>query len=165
MFLLICVKLFQMDNYEELEVLGRGAFGTVTLCKSRSEKERLVVLKEIEAQDTPEVTEAEVKVASSFSHPLIVRFFGQFSHHGNVFIIMEYMAGGTLWNFLGNRGSQLLSQNEVLHYFAQLVVALEHIHSKKVLHRDIKSKNILLSADFRVAKIGDFGISKVRFLL
>lgn len=151
-----------MENYEELEVLGRGAFGIVTLCKSKLEKERLVVLKEIEAQDTPEVTEAEVKVASSFSHPLIVRFFGQFTNHGNVFIIMEYMAGGTLSHFLGDRGGQLLSQDEVLHLFAQLVIALDHIHSKKVLHRDIKSKNILLSADYKVAKIGDFGISKVR---
>lgn len=154
-----------MDNFEELVLLGRGAFGTVTLCKSKSEDERLVVLKEIEAQDTPEVTEAEVKVASSFNHPLIVRFFGQFSHRGNVFITMEYMAGGTLSHFLRERNGQLLTQDEVLHFFAQLVVALDHIHSKKVLHRDIKSKNILLSADFKVAKIGDFGISKVSFLL
>ncbi|XP_059476072.1 serine/threonine-protein kinase Nek8-like [Neocloeon triangulifer] len=150
-----------MDDFVELEVLGRGAFGTVTLCQRKSEQERLVVLKEIEIQETPEITEEEVKVVSSFHHPLIVRFFGRFTRNNNVFIIMEYMPGGTLWQYLKGRKGRLLAEDEVVRLFAQLVLALEHIHSRKVLHRDVKSKNILLSADHSVAKIGDFGISKI----
>ncbi|CAB3381205.1 Hypothetical predicted protein [Cloeon dipterum] len=148
-----------MEDFVELDVIGRGAFGTVTLCHRKSDK-NLLVLKEIQPQDKPEITEEEVKVVSSFNHPLIVRFFGRFMQKNSMFIIMEYMPGGSLWHYLKGRKGNLLPQEQVVRLFAQLVIAVEHIHSRKVLHRDIKPKNCLLSADHSIIKIGDFGISK-----
>ncbi|XP_049781370.1 serine/threonine-protein kinase Nek8-like, partial [Schistocerca cancellata] len=76
-------------------------------------------------------------------------------------IVMEYLPGGTLRDFLRARDGRLLPQQDVVTWASQLVLALYHIHSLNVLHRDITSSNILLTANHRCLKIGDFGISKI----
>ena len=76
-------------------------------------------------------------------------------------IVMEYMEGGTLFDFLQQQNGQLLEEKEILRIFVQMLISLQHVHSKQILHRDLKTQNILLNKTKAVVKIGDFGISKV----
>jgi len=85
-----------------------------------------------------------------------------FERGGSLLIEMEYADGGTLAQLLGPRQTPL-SERAVLHVWAQLCSALAHMHSRGVLHRDLKTANVFLTSSLQV-KVGDFGISKVNIL-
>ena len=70
-------------------------------------------------------------------------------------------AGGTLAEFIQKRCNSLLEEDIILHFFVQILLALQHVHSHLILHRDLKTQNILLDKHRMVVKIGDFGISKI----
>ncbi|KAL2915233.1 hypothetical protein HK105_205098 [Polyrhizophydium stewartii] len=80
-------------------------------------------------------------------------------------IVMEYADGGTLSDYLDELAAekQLLPLEDIMNLFCQIALALNHIHSHKILHRDLKTNNILISGTgkYKVLKIGDFGISKI----
>jgi len=73
---------------------------------------------------------------------------------------MEYADGGDLNKKIKEREGKLFSEGIILDWFVQIALALKHVHDRKVIHRDIKSQNIFLSASGMV-KLGDFGIAKV----
>lgn len=105
----------------------------------------------------------EAKAASSVVHPSIVKVFDYgFAPNGQPFIIMEYVAGGTLADLLKSRRPELAT---FLHVVLQLVQALSYAHSQGIVHRDLKPENILVSASENVlcAKIADWGIARVVF--
>ena len=78
-------------------------------------------------------------------------------------IVMEYAAGGTLYDLLETRRreGQHLEEEELAHLFAQIVLAMYYVHQNQILHRDLKSENIFLTRSLDHVKIGDFGISKI----
>lgn len=71
------------------------------------------------------------------------------------------IAGGTLAEFIHKRCNSLLDEDTILHFFVQILLALHHVHTKQILHRDLKTQNILLDKHRMIVKIGDFGISKI----
>lgn len=77
---------------------------------------------------------------------------------GGMFIIV---AGGTLADYIQKRCNSLLDEDTILHFFVQILLALYHVHNKFILHRDLKTQNILLDKHQMIVKIGDFGISKI----
>jgi NIMA (never in mitosis gene a)-related kinase len=85
-------------------------------------------------------------------------------HKKMLFIIMEYADGGDLDARIKQQKklhhAQPFPEQQVLDWFVQIVLALKHIHDRRILHRDIKSENIFLMADGNAVKVGDFGISK-----
>ncbi|XP_067122738.1 serine/threonine-protein kinase Nek8-like isoform X2 [Centruroides vittatus] len=153
-----------MEKYEKIRTVGRGAYGTVYLCRRIADK-MLVIVKQICVdQMTKEerlVSLNESKVLSRLKHPNIIAYYENFLEEQSIVIVMEYAPGGTLYDYLQQREGKLLSEEEVLYYFSQIVLALHHVHSQQILHRDLKSHNILLSEKKNVIKIGDFGISKI----
>lgn len=70
-------------------------------------------------------------------------------------------AGGTLAEYIQKRCNSLLDEDTILHFFVQILLALYHVHNKLILHRDLKTQNILLDKHQMIVKIGDFGISKI----
>lgn len=94
------------------------------------------------------------------SHPNVIGYFDSKVEDKALIISMEYASGGTLADYL-QRQTSPLPESEVLHKFTQTVLGLDYIHSKKILHRDLKTQNMLLCANHKITKIGDFGISKV----
>ncbi|XP_077499008.1 nimA-like kinase isoform X2 [Amblyomma americanum] len=153
-----------MDQYERLEIVGRGAYGVVTLCYKKSTG-RKVVIKHIPVQqmsmEEKEGSLTEAKVLAMLHHPNIVAYYDSFLDEKSLAIVMEYAPGGTLYEYLRQRGRALLPEKEVLNYFGQIVLALEHVHSRQILHRDLKTQNLLLSQSKTIIKVGDFGISKI----
>ncbi|KAG2762845.1 hypothetical protein JG687_00009201 [Phytophthora cactorum] len=147
-------------------VLSKGAFGEVWLAQLEN---RQVAVKRIlneKKNDEKEIEcfGAEIKLMASFSHPKIVEFMGvSWSSMQDVCAVTEYMAKGDLYGFLKRRQGQLNWRDHKIFLAEDVADALGYLHglSPKVIHRDLKSKNILLDDAFR-AKLSDFGISRER---
>ncbi len=158
-----------MEDYEKVKVVGRGAFGTVYLCRRRrSGSNANVIVKQIPVEQLSlsdrQATLNEVKVLSMLHHPNIIEYHDSFVDENKAMaIVMEYAAGGNLFEYLEERAEKgsFLSEEEIGHLFGQLVLPLQLVHSRHVLHRDLKTQNIFLTKTREHVKIGDFGISKI----
>lgn len=151
-----------MDPYNRIKPLGKGTFGIVYLC-NRKHNQKKVVVKEIDTDLKPDQLKAaqlEVKILKSFSHPNIIQYFDSFYKNKLFYIIMEYATHGNLHEYIKNAIPKPIEKEVVLNIFCQILLALHQIHSKNVIHRDLKCENIFLTGlSGNVVKIGDFGIS------
>ncbi|XP_016976915.1 NUAK family SNF1-like kinase 2 [Drosophila rhopaloa] len=151
-----------------VRVLGQGTFGRVFLChqqEGRGQPDRRVCVKRIIVRNPKAelgLIKEEVYIISQLRHPHIVEFLRSFSHAGTVNIVMEYVPNGTLREVIQQLrpGTGGVHQERLLRYFRDMVVGLEYLHIRCVIHRDVKPENMLLDATDRV-KIADFGISNV----
>eukprot|EP00051_Salpingoeca_urceolata_P019713 m.290903 g.290903 ORF g.290903 m.290903 type:complete len:794 (+) comp19472_c0_seq11:35-2416(+) len=152
-----------MDHYERKHVIGRGAYGVVWLCRRLSDNKN-VIIKQIPVEEmTTEERQAalnEVRVLKILHNPNIIAYFDSFVEEKALMIVMEFAEGGTIFEYLQSR-EELLDEDEVMHLFLQMVISLQHVHAQNILHRDLKTQNIMLDKHQKVVKIGDFGISKV----
>ncbi|XP_004706975.1 serine/threonine-protein kinase Nek8 [Echinops telfairi] len=153
-----------MEKYERIRVVGRGAFGIVHLCLRKADQ-KLVILKQIPVEQmTKEERQAaqnECQVLKLLNHPNVIEYYENFLEDKALMIAMEYAPGGTLAEFIQKRCNSLLEEETILHFFVQILLALHHVHAHLILHRDLKTQNILLDRHRMVVKIGDFGISKI----
>lgn len=156
-----------MHNFNIIRELGAGAAGKVFLAKEKSSGEHFA-LKEIsiESNDVLKHTELEIENMKKLNHPFIVRYHSSFqsrahSSNSKLYIVMEYIDGGDLASLIKSRKkrNKYLSEDVILKIFIQIVVAIQYIHSQKVVHRDLKPQNIFMTK-LDVVKIGDFGVSK-----
>lgn len=151
-----------MNKYQIIKKLGRGAAGDVFLGKNKSTGEQ-VALKEISTTvERPQITAEtmkEVELMKSLVHPNVVGYIDSFKDSGKLYIAMEYVDGGDLSKFIEDRNGRLLSEEDVLKIFIQIVIGLKYIHDRKVVHRDLKPQNIFMTR-VGVVKLGDFGVSK-----
>ena len=83
-------------------------------------------------------------------HPNIIAYYDSFVEDKALMIVMEYAEGGTIFEYLQSRGGDLLEESEILHLFVQMVLSLQQIHSHNVLHRDLKTQNIMLDKKHKV---------------
>ncbi|XP_036821148.1 serine/threonine-protein kinase Nek3 isoform X5 [Oncorhynchus mykiss] len=147
-----------MDGYSVHKVIGEGSFGRALLVQSRINRENYV-MKEIllpKTQSKMANTRREAVLLSRMKHPSIVAFRDSFEGDGHLYIVMEFCGGGDLLQRIQRQRNTLFSQETILKWFAQMCSGTMHIHDKRVLHRDLKSKNIFLTDDGTV-KLGDFG--------
>ncbi|XP_033626029.1 serine/threonine-protein kinase Nek11-like [Asterias rubens] len=158
------------NRYLVEKKLGSGNFGTAYLVhdtKANTSKgeEEWKVLKEISCGDLAmdETVDAmhEAKLLSKLHHPNIVRFNDSFLDGEFFCIITEYCEGGDLDDKITacKKSGRSFDQNLIMDWFVQLALAVQHMHSRRVLHRDLKTRNIFLKNN--MIKIGDFGISRV----
>jgi NIMA (never in mitosis gene a)-related kinase len=151
-----------MQKYEYVKDLGAGSYGKVTLVRNKRDGEQLA-LKSIELSRLPpearEKALQEVQLLRSLDHPNIVRLKDSFQEKGFLNILMEYVDGGDLSEAIKQRGTKPFTEEEVMNIFIQLVLGLQYIHDKKIVHRDIKPQNVFLTR-VGVAKIGDFGVAR-----
>uniref|UniRef100_A0A8C0GR93 Serine/threonine-protein kinase Nek8 n=1 Tax=Chelonoidis abingdonii TaxID=106734 RepID=A0A8C0GR93_CHEAB len=153
-----------MEKYERIRVVGRGAFGIVHLCLRKADQ-KLVIIKQIPVEqmtkDERLAAQNECQVLKLLNHPNIIEYYENFLEDKALMIAMEYAPGGTLAEFIHKRCNSLLDEDTILHFFVQILLALHHVHTKQILHRDLKTQNILLDKHRMIVKIGDFGISKI----
>lgn len=152
-----------LDNrYEILEAIGSG--GMAVVYKARCHRlNRLVALKILKDELSQDAEfrrrfHAESQAVAMLSHPNIVSVY-DVSHSENVdYIVMELIDGITLKQYMQQKG--VLNWREALHFATQIAKALEHAHSRGIIHRDIKPHNIMILKDGTV-KVADFGIARV----
>ncbi|XP_071994372.1 serine/threonine-protein kinase Nek8 isoform X1 [Engystomops pustulosus] len=153
-----------MEKYKKIRVVGRGAFGIVHLCLRKADQ-KLVIIKQIPVEqmtkDERLAAQNECQVLKLLNHPNIIEYYENFLEDKALMIAMEYAPGGTLAEYIQKRCNSLLDEDTILHFFVQILLALHHVHNKLILHRDLKTQNILLDKHQMIVKIGDFGISKI----
>ena len=152
-----------LDNrYEILEVIGTG--GMAVVYKALDHRlNRLVAVKILKDefsrnQEFRRRFHAESQAVAMLSHPNIVSVY-DVSRSGDVdYIVMELIEGITLKQYLEKKGC--LNWRETLHFAMQIAKALEHAHSRGIVHRDIKPHNIMILKDGSI-KVADFGIARI----
>ncbi len=150
------------DRYELLEVIGIGGMAVVykALCHRLNRLVAVKILKDEYQQDEEfrRRFQAESQAIAMLSHANIVAVY-DISSGGNLdYIVMELIDGMTLKDYVVQRGE--ISWRETLHFSAQIAKALDHAHSRGVIHRDIKPHNIMVLKDGSV-KVADFGIAQL----
>jgi len=151
-----------MDKYRRIRRIGRGAFGVVTLVYPKDAPLQRAVIKSVNLSRLKDDAMREVQLLSSLNHQNIIGYRESFVEAGMLSIVMDYAEGGDLDGLLRERkaSSHRLEEQQVLDYFVQLCLAMQYVHDLKVLHRDLKPRNILLTDRQRVLKVGDFGIAR-----
>ncbi|GAB2283319.1 Serine/threonine-protein kinase sapk2 [Dionaea muscipula] len=148
-----------MERYEIIKELGSGNFGVAKLARDNSTGE-LYAVKYIErGQMIDEHVEREIINHRSLMHPNIIRFKEVFLTPTHLAIVMEYAAGGELFERICTAGR--FSEDEARYYFQQLISGVDYCHSMEICHRDLKLENTLLDGSVEpLLKICDFGYSK-----
>ncbi|NXY61339.1 NEK11 kinase, partial [Callaeas wilsoni] len=160
-----CSDAVIAGRYTIQRKLGNGSFGSVYLVNDRKAKqgEELKVLKEISVGNLKpnETVEAnlEAQLLSKLDHPAIVKFYASFVERDSFCIITEYCEGGDLdFKIQEYKDSgKMFTQSQVIDWFIQLLLGVNYMHERRILHRDLKAKNIFLKDN--LLKIGDFGVS------
>lgn len=150
----------RLSQFRVIELLGQGGMGAVYLAEDENLK-RKVALKLLPTHLTRDpVAKAlfmyEAQSAAALSHPNIVTIHDITEQSGQIYLVFEYMNGKTLDELIK---SNALSPMQALEAARQICSGLHHAHSQGVIHRDLKSSNILSDSAGNV-KIGDFGLAK-----
>jgi eukaryotic-like serine/threonine-protein kinase len=142
-----------------LEVLGEGGMATVFKAYD-TRLERLVAVKVIRSEDDPSGDflkrfEREARALAHLSHPHIVKILDYGDHQGRPFLVMEYLPGGTLSRMMGYP----VPYQDAARWLAPVARALDFAHQHKIIHRDVKPGNFLISESGDIL-LSDFGIAK-----
>jgi len=154
-----------ISHYKIIEKLGEGGMGVVYKAEDTKLK-RLVAIKFLPRQIAASAEERErfkieAQAAAALNHPNIATIHAIEEHEDEMFIVMEYIEGKELRDVIG-RGevTSPLPVGDILNYATQIAEGLKAAHAKGIIHRDIKSSNIMVTNEGQ-AKIMDFGLAKI----
>ncbi|OBZ78096.1 Calcium/calmodulin-dependent protein kinase type 1 [Grifola frondosa] len=147
--------------------IGRGAYATVFKATHRTERRSYAIkvirrdgLREFMTTDGASIYEREIAALETLFHPNICYMKEVFYTRGNISFVMEFIAGGDLWKYMGKCGR--MKEPEAQRIAFQLFDAVSYIHAHGIAHRDLKPENVLMTADNPpIVKLADFGLSKV----
>lgn len=150
-----------IEDFEILKPISRGAFGKVYLCHRRDQTEKKLAVKVMKKSDMVQKNMVDQVIAERNAlaitkSPFCVGLLYCLQTTNNVFLVMEYMIGGDLKSLLGVYGYFL--EQQAVFYLAECVLALKYLHSRGIVHRDIKPDNMLISHTGHL-KLTDFGLS------
>ncbi|KAL7597883.1 hypothetical protein Lser_V15G25108 [Lactuca serriola] len=146
------------SRFSDLELIGRGSFGDVYkgFDKENNKEVAIKVIDLEESEDEIEDIQKEIAVLQQCRSPYITEYYGSYLHQTKLWIIMEYMAGGSVADLI--QPNQPLDEMSIACILRDLLHAIEYLHNEGKIHRDIKAANILLTANGDV-KVADFGVS------
>jgi novel protein kinase C epsilon type len=154
-----------LDDFQYVRKLGEGGFGTVVLAKGKSPggPEELYAIKslkkrKITSSNICDIMAEKQALILTTGHPFITTMYSCFQNKEHIFFVMEYMSGGDLKEQLNEVG--IFSEKTTKFYAAEISVAVEFLHQRGILHRDLKLENVLVGSDGH-CKIADFGLAKL----
>ncbi|CAD7971526.1 unnamed protein product [Amoebophrya sp. A120] len=152
----------QLKDLEPLWIVGKGTFGVVKLCAHKNDKTKQYALKCVNKQAAVRLKQQkslliEREINGQCFHPCIVQFIKTLQDRNTIYFLTEFLGGGDL--FLGIRAIGMLSKKQCQFYSASILLALEYLHERKIIYRDLKPENVLLDFEGR-AKLVDFGCCK-----
>lgn len=144
-----------------MKLLGNGSFGKVFLAKhlKTTTNYALKVLnkKKLMMKKQMKYAVGEANILKKVDCPFIIKLHYSFQTPTNLYIALDYCPNGDLAEVLSDR--DYLLEKEAQFYIAQLILAIEYLHSKKIIYRDLKPENILIGSDGYI-RLTDFGLSK-----
>ncbi|XP_075096878.1 uncharacterized protein LOC107822522 [Nicotiana tabacum] len=150
-----------IDDFELLTVIGKGAFGEVRLCRSKSTGEVFAMKKlkksEMLSRGQVEHVRSERNLLVEVDSRCIVKLFYSFQDSDFLYLIMEYLPGGDIMTLLMRE--DILSEDVARFYMAESILAIHSIHQHNYVHRDIKPDNLILDKNGHL-KLSDFGLCK-----
>ncbi|KAM3583229.1 Protein kinase [Umbelopsis sp. WA50703] len=140
--------------YKRNKRVGQGASGSVYLATNLITNAKIAIKQmDIASQARKDLIVNEIIIMKEAHHPNIVNFLDSFLVKGDLWVVMEYMEGGPLTDIISKHK---LDEAQMALVCLETAKGLQHLHSRKIIHRDIKSDNVLLSSFGRI-KISDFG--------
>lgn len=153
------------DFYELGDIIGRGKFSVVKSAIHLKTKKKVAVKilpKTEKTKKDLELQKREIEILKICQHPNIIRLLDIFENESTLFLVIEYLPGGDMFDFLQERGFDI-KESQAKTYVKKIANALAYLHSFGIAYRDLKPENILMSSSDDTAdiKISDFGLSKI----
>ncbi|XP_051906008.1 5'-AMP-activated protein kinase catalytic subunit alpha-1 [Hippocampus zosterae] len=152
----------KIGHYILGDTLGVGTFGKVKVGQHELTKHQVAVKilnrQKIRSLDVVGKIRREIQNLKLFRHPHIIKLYQVISTPTDIFMVMEYVSGGELFDYILKNGK--LDEKESRRLFQQIISAVDYCHRHMVVHRDLKPENVLLDAH-KNAKIADFGLSNM----
>ncbi|CAI5454505.1 unnamed protein product [Caenorhabditis angaria] len=152
----------KIGHYILKETLGVGTFGKVKVGIHEATEYKVAVKilnrQKIKSLDVVGKIRREIQNLSLFRHPHIIRLYQVISTPSDIFMIMEHVSGGELFDYIVKHGR--LKTTEARRFFQQIISGVDYCHRHMVVHRDLKPENLLLD-DQNNVKIADFGLSNI----
>ena len=154
----------KITDFTIIKLLGSGAFSKVYLAQHKKTKAKYAI-KIIDKRDSDNISEKEyfkreAEIMYKINHPNIVKLYGHFEDNTYCYLIMEYMSGGDTYSLLMKYGDKKINNKIIVSILKDIISATYYLHhmNPPIIHRDIKSENILFNSQMR-AKLTDFGWS------
>ena len=154
------------DLYEMKEVIGKGKFGVVNLGihKKTGQQVAIKILNKenIKTTEDKELVRIEIEILKLCHHPNIVRLLDHLENNDYIYIVTEYIGGGTLGQYFKKKKFNF-SERQATNIMSQIANGVKYLHQYGIAHRDLKPDNIMITQqnDYGVIKIMDFGLSKI----
>ena len=152
------IELKDLDNVKEL---GSGNFGSVNLVRNKKNKFLYAIkalnLEQVKLENLEECVEVERDVLLKIDHPFIMKMVKYLKNDMYIFFINEYIKGKELWEVIRDIG--LLNKEQTQYYGGSILLAIDYLHKQKIIYRDIKPENVMVSIKGYI-KIIDFGTVK-----
>jgi serum/glucocorticoid-regulated kinase 2 len=156
------MEAVSMDDFTLLTVIGKGSYAKVVLVKKKSNDKvyamKILKKKHIEKKKQEAHILTERNVLVEVSHPFIIKLYSSFQTPEKLFFVLEYCPGGELFGVLSKKSR--FSEEQTKFYAAQIVLALEYLHERDIIYRDLKPENVLIDAEGYI-RLTDFGLSKM----
>ena len=154
------------DLYEMKEVIGKGKFGVVNLGIHRKTGQQVAIKilnkENIKTIEDKELVQIEIGILKLCHHPNIVRLLDHLENTNYIYIVTEYIEGGTLGQYFKKKKFNF-SERQAMNIMCQLASGVKYLHQYGIVHRDLKPDNIMITQqnEYGVIKIMDFGLSKI----
>ncbi|XP_061191504.1 5'-AMP-activated protein kinase catalytic subunit alpha-2-like isoform X11 [Saccostrea echinata] len=152
----------KIGHYILGDTLGIGTFGKVKIATHQLTNHKVAVKilnrQKIKSLDVVGKIKREIQNLKLFRHPHIIKLYQVISTPTDIFMVMEYVSGGELFDYIVKHGK--LKEPEARRFFQQIISGVDYCHRHMVVHRDLKPENLLLDSNLNV-KIADFGLSNM----
>ena len=152
------------EKYDLIEIIGQGMYGKVYKALNKFENKFYAIktmnFKNITPKERLNI-DTEINLLQELKHPNIVLYKESFiDENQNLNIVTTFCEGGDLYQKIFKSQKTYFQEKEIINALIQLLLGLSYIHDKKIVHRDIKTKNIFIQNE-NTLRIGDFGIAKI----
>ena len=157
---------FGKDTYTFKETLGKGTYGTVVKAICNNTKNEIAIKKiklDVETEGIPATALREIAILKHYQHPNVVKLLHLSLLDKKIMLCLEYVQYDLrkFWDkeFCSNNSNKVISIDVVKSIMYQILKGMDFLHSKKILHRDLKPQNVLIDSKLNV-RIADFGLSR-----
>ena len=158
------IIIVNKNHFEFLYIIGRGGFGRVWKVKLKSTNDffaaKVMSKAKIISSRSEENIMGERNILSKIHHQFIVNMYFSFQDYDNLYLLMDLLSGGDLRYHLSHKKPCVFNEIQTKFFISNVILALEYIHSQKIIHRDIKPENLVLDINGYV-RLTDFGIAVI----